>query len=157
MYTYRNVKDSDLAVICKFPQDKYELFNIYPAGTYPLTAEQLKSAVDSRCDSTVILCDQEIVGFANFYAAKEGYTCGIGNAIVKPSMRSKGVGKFLIRTMVGIAKEKYNVKDVKISCFSNNTAGLLLYTQLGFKPDFIDKVNDPDGNVVARVNFKLQV
>jgi ribosomal protein S18 acetylase RimI-like enzyme len=156
MYTYRNANDSDLSLICKFPQDKYELFNIYPAGTYPLTAEQLKLAVDARSDSTVILYDQEIVGFANFYVVEKGLTCSIGNAIVKPSMRGKGVGKFLIRTMIEIAKKKYNVKEVEISCFSNNTTGLLLYTQLGFKPDFIDKATDPDGNVVARINFKLQ-
>ena len=155
MYTYRDVKDSDLAVICKFPQDKYELFNIYPAGNYPLTIEQLRSVVASRHDSTVILCEQEIVGFANFYVAEKGHTCSIGNAIVKPNMRSKGVGKFLIRTMIGIAKKKYDVKDIKISCFNNNITGLLLYTQLGFKPDFIDKRNGPDDNIVVRINFKL--
>ena len=157
MYKYRNVKESDLALICKFPQDKYELFNIYPACNYPLTVEQLKLAVDSRHDSTVILFEQEIVGFANFYVAEKKHTCSIGNAIIEPSMRGKGAGKFLIKTMIEIAKNKYNVKDVKISCFSNNTVGLLLYTQLGFKPDFIDNAKNPDNDIVARINFKLLI
>jgi len=94
---------------------------------------------------------------ANFYVAEKGRTCGIGNAIVKPSMRGKGVGRFLINTMIDIAKKKYNVKDVTISCFRNNIAGLGLYTQLGFKPDSIDKVKDPDDNIVDRINFKLVI
>lgn len=155
MYTYRDARKADLPIVCKFPQDKYELFNIYPAGVYPFTVEQLESAVESRYDSTVIISRSEVVGFANFYAAKEGNYCGIGNAIIKPSIRRKGVGTFLIKTMVQIAKEKYKAKAVRISCFSNNVPGLLLYTKLGFKPLFIDRVNDPDNNVVARVNFEL--
>lgn len=36
-----------------------------------LTTEQLKKRIKYRFESTVVLLDNEIIGFANFYEAKE--------------------------------------------------------------------------------------
>ena len=139
-----------------FPQTKKELFNIFPAAVYPLTVEQLRKAVDSRFESTVILQGGTVVGFANYYSLKPGISCAIGNLIVKPDMRGRGVGRFLTQTMIDIAFAKYAVATVFISCFSDNFAGLLLYTKLGFTPLSIDSAKDPEGRVIPRVNLHMQ-
>jgi hypothetical protein len=96
-YKHRAVDHTDIEIICKFPQDENELYFMYPKSVFPLTAEQLKSAIDSRFDSTVILSENDIAGFANFYEAEKGTYCSIGNVIVNPVFRGKGVGAFLIK------------------------------------------------------------
>lgn len=156
MFTHRPVMDSDLDVIVTFPQSVRELFNIFPAATYPLTVEQLKKAVAARQDSTVILQDCEIVGFANFYAVKSGVSCGIGNLIVNPTRRGQGVGEFLTRTMIEKAFNDHAVPTVFVSCFADNFAGLLLYTKIGFTPFAVDSVKTPDGNIIPRIQFRLE-
>jgi ribosomal protein S18 acetylase RimI-like enzyme len=157
MLTHRPVNEFDLKEIAQFPQNSRELFNMFPAGNYPLTVEQLQSAVTKRFESTVILSEEEVVGFANFYSLKDSISCAVGNVIVKPGKRGQGIGEHLTQTMVNIAVSKYSVKNIFISCFSDNFAGLLLYTKLGFKPFSIDSVKDPEGKIVPKINFQLEV
>lgn len=57
--------------------------------------------------------------------------CAIGNVIVAPRAR-ESAAKFLVETMVGLAIDRHQASEVQISCFNENTAGLLLYPQLGF-------------------------
>ena len=155
MLRYRAVREADLHDVVSFPQSAKELFNIFPAASYPLTIEQLKKAVDTRFESTVVLHGQEVVGFANYYSLKQAVSCVIGNLIVRPNRRRCGIGEYLTRTMVEIAFAKYSVDTVFISCFSDNFAGLLLYAKVGFVPVSVDSVKDPDGRIIPRVKFQL--
>ena len=156
MLAHRPVRESDLPQIVEFVQSARELFDIYPAATYPFTVDQLKQTIVAGFESTVILQDNDIVGFANFYALKAGDWCGIGNLIVCPDKRNQGVGTYLVRTMINIAMTKHKVKTISISCFADNFASLMLYTKLGFKPEAIDSMPAPDGNGIPRINFKLE-
>jgi ribosomal protein S18 acetylase RimI-like enzyme len=153
-YTHREVVYDDLLILCQFPMDENELFFMYPKATFPLTIDQLKSSVDNRFDSTVILCNDTIVGFANFYEVIEDQYCTIGNVIVNPIFRGKGVGTYLIDVMEKIAISKYRVKEVHLSCFNQNIAGLVLYQKLGFVPYEIEKRVDKKGNTVATIKMK---
>lgn len=57
--------------------------------------------------------------------------------------------------MIGLAFTEHKFREVHLSCFSGNTAGLLLYRKLGFKPYGIEQRTDYKNEPVALVNFKL--
>ena len=65
--SYSSIENQDFDAICKLPESSEKLFFMFPKAEYPLTVNQLGSAVESRLDSTVISHGKEIVGFANFY------------------------------------------------------------------------------------------
>lgn len=153
----RPIKISDLEKICQLPQNKEELFFMFPKADYPLSVEQLEAIVTNRSDSTVILYDNEIVGFANFYEVKENNYCSIGNVIVCSNFRNKGIGKYLVETMESIALEKYNVREIHISCFNTNTKGILLYSKLGYTPYEIEERLDKEGRKVALIKMKRKI
>jgi ribosomal protein S18 acetylase RimI-like enzyme len=105
----------------------------------------------------VVLYENKIVGFANFYKVKTGHYCSIGNVIVDPLYRGKGVGVYLINLMEGIALQKYSVKEVHISCFNSNITGLLLYNKLGFVPYEIEKRFDRKSFPIALIKMKKEL
>lgn len=155
MLAYRPVQEADIPFICGFPQSEQELFFMYPSASYPLTTEQLTKAIEQRADSIVALLDDTVVGFANFHICEPGEKCAIGNVVVAPETRGQGVGRYLVDTMVQIAFAKHKAKEVQISCFNQNVAGLLLYQELGFKPVAIEERFDRHGNRVALIQMGL--
>jgi len=152
--SYVKAKSVDFEEICKLPQDAEELFYMFPKAIYPLTSSQLESAVKNRFDSTVILHDNVIVGFANFYEVNPNKYCSVGNVIVNSNFRNKGVGEFLIKTMEKIGIEKYNVSEIHLSCFNTNLKGILLYTKLGYKPYEVEKRFDQNNKLFALIKMK---
>lgn len=155
MLSYRPVRDQDISLICQFPLNEIELFFMYPKAIYPLTYDQLKAAIDQRWESTVILLDEAVSGFANFYICEPGVKCNIGNVIIAPDKRGKGVGKYLVETMVQLAVRNYQAKEIHISCFNQNVAGLLLYTLCGFTPFAVEERMDKEGNRTALIHLRL--
>ena len=152
--SFRSAQTSDLEKVCQLPQNKEESFFMFPKADYPLSEKQLEAVMANRSDSTVILLDNEIVGFANFYEVKENNYCSIGNVIVNSYFRNKGIGKYLIETMESIALEKYNVREMYISCFNMNTKGILLYSKLGYISYEIEERLDKEGRKVALIKMK---
>jgi ribosomal protein S18 acetylase RimI-like enzyme len=152
--SYRAVGKRDFEIICRFPQNLEELFFMFPKAEYPFTVNQLETAVENRFDSTVILYDEEIAGFANFYEVKRNEHCSIGNVIVNPKFRNIGIGKFLIETMENIGAEKYNVSEFRLSCFNTNINGILLYSKLGYKPYEIEKRTGRENEIFALIKMK---
>ncbi len=155
--SHRPVRDSDLPLICGFPRDEQELFLIFPKADFPLTANQLKASIDARCDSTVFLYDGQTAGFANLYKCQPGETCWIGNVIVDPLLRGRGIGTYLVKTMTSIAVEKYRVKAMELFCMSHNISGLFLYQQLGFKPTHIEERTDHQGRRIATIHMVCEI
>lgn len=152
--SYRPVEAKDFELICNLPQNAEELFFMFPKAEYPLTVHQLEVAVSNRYDSTIIVLNNEVVGFANFYEVVQNHYCSIGNVIISPDYRNSGIGTFLIKTMEQIASEKYNVTELRLSCFNNNTKGILLYTKLGYVPYEIEQRTDKEGNQIALIKMK---
>lgn len=155
--SFRLAQTSDLGKVRQLPQNKEELFFMFPKADYPLSVEQLQTVVENRSDSTVILLDNKIVGFANFYEVKENNYCSIGNVIISSNFRNKGIGKYLIETMEFIALEKYNVREIHISCFNINTKGILLYSKLGYLPYEIEERLDKEGCKVGLIKMKREI
>lgn len=155
--SYRPIKITDIEEICRLPQNEEELFFMFPKADCPLSVEQLQTVVENRSDSTVILLDKEVVGFANFYEVKENNYCSIGNVIVCSNFRNKGIGKYLVETMESFALEKYNVREIHISCFNTNTKGILLYSKLGYIPYEVEERLGKDGRKVALIKMKREI
>ena len=128
---------------------------MYPRAVYPLTPEQLQSVIDQRHESTVVLTDGEVRGFANFNLFEPGIRCGIGNVIIAPEYRSKGIGRALVGEMVRKAFQEYNAQTVELSCFNHNTNGLLFYPKLGFQPLSLEERIDWEGKRVVSIHFVL--
>ena len=153
--TFRAVQPQDIARICSFARTEEEQFFFFPAATWPLTEEQLQASVDKRSDSTVIELDGVVVGFANFYKWEQAGTCTIGNVIVDPAIRGKGIGARLIEQMIDIARTRHQASEVTLSCFNSNVAGLLLYPKLGFVPYAIEERQDKQGRRLALIHLRL--
>jgi ribosomal protein S18 acetylase RimI-like enzyme len=153
--THRPVAEKDIHVICGFPQSEDELFFLFPKSEFPLTPSQLQDAIAQRADSTVVELGGEVVAFANFYRWEAGGRCSIGNVVVSPAARGRGVGRYLIEQMSGLAFSKHQAAEVTVSCFNQNVAGLLLYPKLGFLPYAIEERKDKNGNRVALIHMRL--
>ncbi|MES2820586.1 MAG: GNAT family N-acetyltransferase [Pseudomonadota bacterium] len=153
--SHRPATEQDIARLCTFPQNPDELFFFFPKAHDPLTAEQLRAAMAQRSDSTVVERDSEVLGFANFYRWENDGRCSIGNVIVAPSARGQGVARYLIEQMIGIARARHKAREIGISCFNQNVAGLLLYPSLGFEPYAIEERQAPQGQRVALIHMRL--
>ena len=156
MLKARCVSETDIPTVCLFPQNANELFFMFPKATYPLTHEQLRESIAKRMDSTVVELNGQVVGFANLYRWEFEGKCSIGNFVISPDARQRGVGKFLVQHMVEQAKSRHHARDVTISCFHQNIGALLLYTKCGFEPYEIEPRVDPYGNPAALIHMRLQ-
>jgi RimJ/RimL family protein N-acetyltransferase len=134
MYTIRPIEDRDLDTIIGFFAEEKDLRYSFPEAPYPLTKEFLQQSIDTRSDSSVVVRNGAPVAFANLFNIVHGEECTIGNVIVDKKQRRKGAAQFLIHAMVDIAVKRYHVGRVIVPCWSENTAGLMLYSRLGFRP-----------------------
>ena len=119
-----------------------------------LFRSQLKSAIDSRQNSTVLTHNNSVIGFANFYHWENQGCCKIGNFIVKPDYRGQGAGSFLLEHMMTLAKAAYSATHIEISCFNTNTQALLLYARRGFVPFHIEQRSDHNDQAIALIHMR---
>ncbi|MBV6287033.1 GNAT family N-acetyltransferase [Pseudomonas aegrilactucae] len=152
--THRPVRSDDIALICTFAQTAQELFYMFPKAQFPLTPEQLHAAIEQRSDSTVVEYQGRVVGFANFYRCEHQGVCALGNVVVAPAARGLGVARYLVQALTALAFDRHSALEVQVSCFNDNTAGLLLYPQLGFVPFAIAERQAPDQRRVALVQMR---
>ena len=152
--THRPVQPDDITEICSFPQSPAELFYMFPKADYPLTPAQMSNAIAQRSSSTVVEGNGTVLAFANFYKAEHGGVCALGNVVVAPAARGHGVARYLVNAMIELARQHFAAREVWVSCFNHNTAGLLLYPQLGFVPFGIEERQARDGSRVALVQMK---
>jgi len=57
--------------------------------------------------------------------------------------------------MAAKALSRHAAREVRISCFNGNVAGLLLYAKLGFAPYAVERRLDPAGARVALIHMRL--
>ncbi|MGH8355219.1 MAG: GNAT family N-acetyltransferase [Pseudomonas sp.] len=151
--THRPASAADLSEVVGFAQTPEELFFCYPKASWPLDVGQLAAAIAERRDSTVVLLDGRVAGFANFYQWQHGESCTLGNLIVAPWARGHGVAQYLVEVMEGLARAHYKAKLMKVSCFNANVAGLLLYPKLGYQLSGLVERHDPQQRRVALLQF----
>ncbi len=151
--SHRPATLDDLPEVIRFPQNAEELFFCYPKAVWPLNVEQLAAAMAERRDSTVVLLDGRVAGFANFYQWQQGEACALGNLMIAPWARGQGVARYLVTTMEQLAREHHQATRMRVSCFNTNSAGLLLYPALGYALSGLAERRDPQGARVALLQF----
>jgi ribosomal protein S18 acetylase RimI-like enzyme len=87
----------------------------------------------------------------------ENQHCSIGNIIVNPLFRGKGVGRYLIGVMENITITKYKVKETRISCFCTNLNGLILYHKLGYIPFGLEERLDKKSMPIMLIKLKKEL
>ena len=153
--THRSLAPEDADVICSFPQSEEELFFAFPKADFPLTPDTLLGIAQQRLSPTVVLDNGNVVAYANFIDVKEKGFCAIGNLLVHPDYRRKGVGSYLVNVMVRQATEIYCARFVRTACFSHNQAAYQMYHKLGFRPGEMQQRLTSDGTPVLLVNLYL--
>ena len=156
-YTYRGIIENDYKVICNMPQNITELYYMFPKADYPLSVEQLSENLKMRSNPTVFLHEDQVIGFANFYNVVENKNCSLGNVIVHPLYRKKGVGRFIVKTMEQLAVELYNTKNLHISCFNENTDGIILYHRMGYIPYEIEERENKNSKITTLIRMKRKL
>ncbi|MCC6074531.1 GNAT family N-acetyltransferase [Pseudomonas sp. GCM10022188] len=151
---FRPVHDADLAAICTFPRSPEELYYLAPRASFPLTPEQLAASIAQRSDSSVVCRGDEVLGFANIYKREAG-ACWVGNVAVAPQARRQGVARFLMHQMAGVAAERHGAGELRVSCFNTNTAGLLLYSRLGYTPFALEERLDGQQQPIVLIHLRL--
>jgi RimJ/RimL family protein N-acetyltransferase len=98
-------------------------FFCYPKADWPLSVGQLAAAMAERRDSTVVLLEGRIAGFANFYQWHYDDHCALGNLMIAPWARGQGVAQYLVAVMEQLARAHYRATRMQVSCFNANSAG----------------------------------
>lgn len=155
MLEARELQAADYEVICGFAQTPEELFYMAPSADYPWTADRFAEAVAKRQANTVFTQAGTIIGFANIYKHAPGEKGFIGNLVVNPAFRGRGAGKQILHHMLVLAFTTYHYQAVHISCFGTNTAGLLLYDKLGFRPYALEQRTDYANRPAVLLHLKL--
>jgi ribosomal protein S18 acetylase RimI-like enzyme len=150
----RPAEAADLAEVVGFVQNAEELFYCYPKASWPLSIGQLAAAMAERRSSTVVCLEGRVAGFANFYQWQHGEFCALGNVMVAPWARGRGVAQYLLAQMESLARRTYKAPLMKVACFNANAGGLLLYTRLGYLTTGIVERRAPDGSRVALVQME---
>lgn len=140
---------ADLPVVCSWVDDADTLFYLHPRAQFPLTVAQLAEAFAARALNTVLLADGAPVAFANCYRHTPGECAMIGNVIVAPAWRGRGAARALLAAMAQQAIARWQVRELGVSCFNGNVAGLLCYPALGFAPHAVE-ARQRDGQPVTR-------
>lgn len=146
--TLRPLRPDDAAFIAAFPQSAEELFHMFPAAAWPFTAEQLLAAAAQRRDPVVAELDGRVAGYANYAVFEPASHCAIGNVVVAPDARRRGIARFLVGTLAERAQAEYRIPEVRIGAHAGNPAALLLYAAMGFEPYEVQAVRDWRGQTV---------
>jgi RimJ/RimL family protein N-acetyltransferase len=157
MFTQRPVEADDFAKICRVPSTAEELFYMAPTAMFPLSPDALRDIVAQRESPTVLILNGDIAAFASLYFNKIEQTYFIGNVIVAPSHRGKGAAGKLISVMTEIARQRFSIQDIRLSCFNMNTAGLRLYTKLGFIPYAMAERRNTKGEYLVKFDLKCEL
>lgn len=150
-YSHRELRESDLAEISAFPSSRDELFFIGPRFVYPLTPDQIRTMLANRASPTVAVDgDDKPIAYANLYDLNpEASTCWLGNVIISPDYRGRGVAERLLRTMMRKARDEHGIGTLKLYCHNTNTRALLFYAKHGFVPCGSNVVESHQGKLVA--------
>jgi ribosomal protein S18 acetylase RimI-like enzyme len=153
-YELAAADDSHYKGILELFTSPEELFLIYPSGSWPFDRRQLERLGKERSDFTVVMDNQQVIGFANIYTNISSDRYFIGNVVISRAYRGQAIGRRLVCHMCDLIFDHY-ASTVFISVFTFNTAALLLYASLGFKPYDLERRTMPNGDSAALLHMRL--
>ena len=153
--TFEPAKPGHFDSIAHLLPSEQELFQAWPAASYPVTLDQVEKLVATQLEPTVMIVDGKVIGFASFYRHRPGKSIFIGQVMIHPDMRGRGFGRQLMLHMADVAFEKYDLPQIRVSILSSNTNALLGCTRGGFRPYALMERKGQNGNRVALINMRL--
>ena len=134
MIRLRPYKDSDEESVLSWCRDE-KTFVMWTAGIlgpYPLTGEGFKKTGELM--RFTALYEKNAVGFFTARNPKEDMNeLRFGFVIVSPELRSKGVGRTMLRLGLKYAFEVYGANRVTLGVFNENRPALSCYRAAGFR------------------------
>lgn len=153
---FRPATTADYPAVCDLVTTPHESFLIWPAGQYPWTVDQIETLAQQRCELTAVVEDRQLIGFANLYDYVVQQHAFIGNIVIHPRHRGRGLGRRLVEHMLVLAFDKHRLKEARISVFADNGLALLLYARLGFAPYAMEERKDYLDRRVALIHLRMQ-
>lgn len=132
------------------------MFRVWPAGQFPPTPDKIAQLATQRIALHVMLDGDKIIGFANLYNCQPNVLAFIGNVVLDSAYRGQGLGTQLIRHMIRTGFEDYQLTQINISVFSDNSIALLLYHKLGFTPYDVEERLDHHQQRRALIHLQLK-
>ena len=151
----REASTEDFDGIVRLVPSQEELFLIYPKGKHPFSVDQLRALAEVRKELTTVR-NGETIGFANLYDIQQGQWAFIGNVVIARGFRGQGTGRLLVSHMSRRAFDTYDVREVRISVFNDNTPALLLYADMHFHPYAVEERTNPSGTRVGLIHMRLE-
>lgn len=152
---HRPVTHADIPRICRFADTRETLFYFFPHARFPLTPQQFQVNIHSRFHATAILADDALIGFGNLFHHPNNGRRYLGNLIIDPTRRGRGVGRYLGQTLISLGFQDQQVDTLYLCCFNGNIRGLKLYHGLGFQPFEMEFCPKPDKTSAALIHFSL--
>ena len=136
------VNESDYKRMSSLITNKKDHFFVFPSASYPMTVAQIKERVEPKKEFILIEDEGELIGFANLYDDNEEQHVFIGNFVIALSYRGQGYGVKLMHHMMHIAREKYQLSEIRISLISTNKNAFSWYSKLGFTPYSVEVIDE---------------
>ena len=156
MFKFRSATEDDFNTICSLVKNEKELYLVYPAATFPWTVEQLIELSKVRTELTVVVDEEQVIGFANLYNYEPEKIAYVGNVVVATDYRGRGVGKAIVQHMLKVAFTKLSLPELRILVFNSNTPAMLLYSSFGFVPYEIEERLDTNKDRIALIHMRLE-
>lgn len=121
--------------------DFSDLEGVYEVSSLSLKETWSLNSIEKELNNklaTYIVCleDSKVLGFAgSWLIASEGQ---ITNIAVHPNSRGKGIGKYLMKKLIFVLKNK-GCTDITLEVRKSNIIAQNLYKSLGFKEEGIRK------------------
>ena len=118
-----------------------DLEGVYEVSSLSLKETWSLNSIEKELNNklaTYIVCleDSKVLGFAgSWLIASEGQ---ITNVAVHPNSRGKGIGKYLMKKLIFVLKNK-GCTDITLEVRKSNIIAQNLYKSLGFKEEGIRK------------------
>lgn len=141
---FREWRQSDTPYLLNLIDTEEEAYHVLPSANYPLKKDNLNNILKIRDSVIVSEINKTVMGLASVYGVNEG-TAFLGSVVISKNYRGQNYGQKLINYVINNSTIKFNLKEIHVSCFSDNIFGLLFYSKLGFVPyglkEKIDKYN----------------
>ncbi|MEG3640304.1 GNAT family N-acetyltransferase [Magnetococcus sp. PR-3] len=153
-YRFLPCHSDHIPAVCRLPESPQTLMDMAPHAQWPLSESFMHQIALERQCPTVMVEDDQVMGYANLYNVQEGESAYLGNVILGSQVRGKGLAKLLVQYMARLAQEKCGAGFLNLSVFTHNDAAFKLYLGLGFTPWGSDIRKRADGK--PRILIHLQ-
>ena len=121
----------------------------------PPTPEKLERLAEHSVELTTVEFEGQVIGFAKLYNGEAGAFVFIGNVIVDSALRGRGIGRELMKHMMGLCRDY--APEARLSVFAENRPAIMLYLSRGFRPyDAVVRKN-LSGQDVAQLEISVRL